>query len=255
VARRATAIRAIRDETSRPVLVLDAGGALFGEMLAFQTQGRIVAESMSAMGYDAMTVGLMDLIRGSDVLLSRAAESSFPFLSCNIIYEEDGRLLLPPYAVIERGGLHFGIIGVSEEDVLSAPTEAVAGLDVVDPVEAVRGYVAELRPQVDVLIVLSHLGLPEDRALAEAVPGIDVIIGGRSRRFLGEPQWANGVPIVQMGYDGEWLGRLDVALNPDGHVRAAQLRPISLGPEVADDPDVADVLRRYIAAPPGTDSP
>lgn len=244
VARRATKIRAIRGETQNPVLLLDAGDTLFGQMLALQSEGRVIVEAMNAMGYDAMAVGQMDLAKGADVLLERAKEARFPILSCNLVGAQDQEPIFQPYVVLERGGVRFALLGVTESAALEAPgVRDVA--QVLDPVGSVQKYLAEIKGQSDVFIVLSHLGVEGDRALAQAVPEIDLIIGGKSRRLMTAPDIVGNTFITQMGYDGEWLGRLDVTLDAQGQVRDPQGATIELGPDVAEDAELKALVASY----------
>ena len=251
MARRATAIDEVRGYTQHPILVLDSGNTLLGQRLANETEGRVIVEAMNAMGYDAMTVGAMDLQTGLDVLNARAAEADFAVLSCNIVGHQDGQPLFAPYVVLERGGFRFGILGVSEPDIGSLPV--VEGLvEVIDPKTAVQKHLAELRSKSDVVILLSHLGLEADAALAQAVPGINVIVGGRSRQILVPAQIVGQTVIVQAGFDGEFLGHLDVAFDAQGQPTASEVRMNGLGPEVADDAAMVALLASYqpqVAAP------
>jgi len=220
-------------------------GTLFGEMLAFESEGRVIVEAMNAMGYDAMTVGLMDLAKGVDVLLQRAREAEFAIVSCNLLDAKTGQLLLEPYVVLERAGVRYGILGVSEPNVIRAPVGDDRPIQVLDPVEAVRRYLPEVQQRSDVVILLSHLGLVEDGSLAEAVPGIDIIVGGRTRQLMTVPGRIGNTVIVQMGYDGEWLGGLEVALAPQGGVEVLSFGRIELGPDVPDDLQLAALVNRY----------
>jgi 2',3'-cyclic-nucleotide 2'-phosphodiesterase (5'-nucleotidase family) len=233
------------------VLLLDAGDTLFGQMLALQSEGRVIIEAMSAMGYDAMAVGQMDLAKGVDVLLARAKEARFPILSCNLVNAQEQKPIFQPYALLERGGVRFALLGVTEPAALEAPgVRDVA--QVLDPVATVKKYLAELKGQSDVLIVLSHLGVEGDRALAQALPEIDLIVGGKSRRVMSAPDIVGSTVITQMGYDGEWLGRLDVTLDAQGQVRDPQSTVIELGPDVADDAELkalADSHKERFAQP------
>lgn len=227
-----------------PVLVLDAGDTLFGQMLALQSEGQVIVEAMNAMGYDAMAVGQMDLAKGVDTLLARAKEARFAILSCNLVGAQDQKPIFQPYAILERGGVRFGLIGVTEPEALQSPgVREVA--QVLDPVASVKKYLAELEGQSDVLIVLSHLGLERDRALAQAVPEIDLIVGGKSRRLMSAPDIVGNTIITQMGYDGEWLGRLDVTLDAQRQLRDPQTTVIELGPDVADDAELKALVEAY----------
>lgn len=244
VARRATKIKAIRSEAQHPVLVLDAGDTLFGQMLALQSEGRVIVEAMNAMGYDAMAVGQMDLAKGVDTLQARAKEARFAILSCNLVDAQSQQPIFQPYTILERGGVRFGVIGVTEPEALQAPGVREAA-QVLDPVGAVKKYLAEIKGQSDVLIVLSHLGVERDRALAQAIPEIALIIGGRSRKLMPAPDIVGNTVITQMGYDGEWLGRLDVTLDAQGRVHDPQSTVIELGPDVADDARLKALVDSY----------
>ena len=245
MARRATIIEGIRTGSDNPVLVLDAGSALYGRRLARETKGAIIIDAMNALGYDAMAVGPADLYWGADVLLQRASEADFPVLACNIVSRDDGTLILPPYAILEREGLVFGIVGVTEQEALSQVRIGVEGIDILDPVASVGKYLAEVESQSDVVILLSHLGLEQDLLVAQALPGIDIIVGGRSRILMGEPERAGDTAIVQAGYNGEWVGRLDVGFNQQGQLRGAESKFITLGPDVADDPEMKALVEEY----------
>ena len=214
-------------------------------------------DAMNAMEYDAMTVGSMDLLNGIDVLLQRAREARFAILSCNIVKAESEEPILSPYTILERDGMRYGILGVSELDVFRSPALA-AGLEVRDPLTSVRKYLPEVRSQSDVVIVLSHLGVDEDEALAQAVPGIDIIVGGNSRKLMSTPLVVGDTIIVQMGYDGEWLGKLEVDFDQQWRVVNSREEIITLDPEVADDAElkalVAEYEERYPAPTPSLGS-
>ncbi|MHB1296152.1 MAG: bifunctional metallophosphatase/5'-nucleotidase [Anaerolineae bacterium] len=249
MARRATIIRQARENTGDIVLTLDAGSTLFGESIAMQSEGSVIVQAMNAMGYDAMTLGRYDLAMGVDTLLERAAEASFPFLSANLVNAADRKPLVDPYVIIERQGKRFGIIGISEPEANQVPGIAMT-LTVLDATETTTRYVEELADQVDAVIVLSHLGLEADLALAEAVPGIDIIVGGNSRELMKAPQTVGDTLVVQQGYLGEWLGRLTVRYDEDGKVIESNEELIALTEEIADDPTMAGMVAEWVAKYP-----
>jgi len=244
VARRATVIKNARREAGRTLLVLDAGDTLLGQTIAVQTEGAAIIETMNAIGYDAMTVGQLDLSKGVDVLTRRAQEAQFAILSCNLVRKGAREPILPASTVIERDGVRYGILGVTEEQA-AQPPEVAEVAEVLDPTDAVRAALPDLQAQADVIIVLSHLGIDEDRALAAAVPGIDIIIGGRTRQLMQTPEIVGNTIITQMGYDGQFLGRLDVTVNEDGILADPQITIITLTPEYPEDPEVAALVARY----------
>lgn len=216
--------------------MLDAGSALFGYWPSLESKGQILIKAMNAMAYDAMAVGEYDLYMGLEILQQRIAEATFPVLSANLQTIE-GEPATDAHAIIERGGITFGIIGLTEPEVADLPGVGTL-IAVQDPVETARVQVESLRPKVDVLIVLSHLGLDADLSLAEAVEGIDIIIGGRTRRLMQMPERVNDTIIVQQGYAGEWIGRLTVTYDDGWSIVAATEDLITLDESFEDDPQL-----------------
>jgi len=74
----------------------------------------------------------------------------------------------------------------------------------------------------DLVMDLSHLGFPQDCALAEAVDGIDVILSGHTHNRLTAPMTRNGALIIQSGCHGSFVGRLDLTV--EGTMRCADWR-------------------------------
>jgi 5'-nucleotidase/UDP-sugar diphosphatase len=93
----------------------------------------------------------------------------------------------------------------------------VAGLRFVGPAETAEKYIRELREKADVVVVLSHIGFPADRALAEKVKGMDVIVGGHSHTKITKPVSLGKTRIVQAWEHGKALGVLDLMVK-DGKV-------------------------------------
>jgi 5'-nucleotidase len=126
-----------------------------------------------------------------------------------------------------------------------------------DPVETAREMVKLLREmeRADVVIALSHGGLEkgrdgsftdgEDVRLAEAVPGIDVVISAHSHTALQTAIIVNGrTPVVQAGKYGENLGELVVALE-DGRLKVSSYRLHPVDDSIAGDAAIGDEIARF----------
>jgi 2',3'-cyclic-nucleotide 2'-phosphodiesterase (5'-nucleotidase family) len=254
LARRATAIKTERNTNKGLLLVLDAGRSLMGQWLAQKSEGKVTLEAMNSMGYDAMTLGQSDFILGMDLLKKREAEAKFPFLAANLVNTADNKPVFKAYVILERQGIRVGIIGLTE-------TKGVPGQSLpdktalLDPVETARRYVGELRSQVDLLIVLSHLGIEDDTALAKAVPGIDVIVGGNTSKLMEAPDRAGNTLIVQQGYRGEWMGRLQANFDAQGVPSQAKEEIITLDDHFADDAEVATLVKKWAVQFPSPTPP
>ena len=203
-----------RRRNERPTLLLAAGDMIQGNNWANLFQGKSSIELMNAMGFDAMAVGNHEFDFGPQVLLERLTEAGFPFLGANV----QGLAGLKPYVIKTCGGIRVAIIGVVTADTpITTHPSNVTGLKFTSPEGAVARCLQELKGQADLMVVLSHLGYPEDRALAQKVPGIDVIIGGHTHTRLETPVRVNHTIIVQAWEHAKALGVLDLDLE-DGKI-------------------------------------
>ena len=262
-----------------PVLVLDAGDFSMGT--AFAAASREIGgelQVMSRMGYDATTFGNHEFDLGPDGLAQAitVASKAGPIpavLSTNTDFTVkeaalDGLRqlsaagLIRRYLVIERGGLRFGVFGVlgKEAQFYTGGAGAVKFLDAVESATAVVKQLREVE-KVDVVIALSHGGVTKDAEgkfrtgddvhLAEAVPGIDVVIGGHSHTELSEPILASGrTPVVQTGKEGKNVGELVISLD-DGVTTVESYRLHPIDDSIAGDRAVAaeiDRLKQGVSA-------
>lgn len=272
---RLAALIAARKEARKsqgPVLILDGGdysmGTAFGAAIR-ETGAELLL--LSRMGYDATTLGNHDFDLGADGL-SQSIDAALkrgriPALvaSNTDVSAKDAKLtglqrlakdgVIRRHAVIERGGLRFGIFGLlgKEAQFYTSGAGAVTFPDAVETAKEMVKLLRELE-KVDVVICLSHSGLTkgadgrftdgEDVQLAKAVPGIDVVIGGHTHTELKEPILVNGrTPVVQTGKYGENLGEL--VINLDGNkltVESYTLHPID--DSIAGDKAIADEIEK-----------
>ena len=231
-ARRATLIRRVR-EANEHVLLLDSGDIFQGTPYFNFFGGEIEFRAMTAMGYDVATLGNHDFDNGVDGLVAMLPEAGFEFVSAN--YDVGASALaghVEPWTVREFDGVRVGIFGLGiafEKLVLASLHE---GVRYTDPIAAARTACRELRAEgCSLVICLSHLGYeyrasdrPSDLTLAEAVPEIDLVLGGHTHTFLDEAvvfgQGRTGFTVVnQVGWGGMRLGRVDVTF--DGARRAS----------------------------------
>ena len=210
---------------------------------------------LARMGFDATTFGNHDFDLGPDgtarsiAVAVKAGQVPAVVASNSDFTANDATLaglqrlakdgVVRRHAVIERGGMRFGIFGLLGKEA-QFYTDGAGAVKFADPIETAREMVKTLREteKVDVIIALSHGGMEkgkdgrftdgEDVRLPEAVPGIDVVIGAHSHTALQEAIIVNGrTPVVQTGKYGENLGELVITL--DGGkltVESYRLHPI-----------------------------
>ena len=209
-----------------PSLLLAAGDMIQGSNWANLSQGAPVIEAMNEMRFDAMVVGNHEFDFGQESLRKRVSEAAFPVLGANV----QGLEYLKPYTIATVGHMRAALIGVvTEETPVSTHPRNAAGLSFGPPAEALRNILEEIRGKVDLVVVLSHCGYAADRALAESVDGIDVIIGGHSHTRLLTPTMVNNTWIVQAWEHAKSLGVLDLTVE-SGRVIGAEGRLEDISP-------------------------
>jgi len=246
--RTAAQIEKVRTEVKAGnVLLLDAGDTIGDTLIAAETEGRAVVETMNAMRYDAMVVGNHEPDFTAEKLLARVNEARFPVLAANIAGKTDGKLFTKPYIIKTVGGARVGILGLAYPNTpLTSAKKNVENLTFRDAVETAREYVPMMRKDgAEIIVALTHLGLNADKRLAEEVPGIDVIVGGHSHNRMTEALRVRDTLIVQAGAHGSDLGRLDLTIE-NGRVTAHKrtLIPIT---GVESDKATADVIKKQVA--------
>ncbi|SIQ47647.1 5'-nucleotidase [Alkalispirochaeta americana] len=221
--RLAALIEAQRQEKGA-VLLLDAGDTVHGLPITNIERGASMVEVMNLIGYDAMVAGNHEFNYGQDRLLELAELAEFPILAANVTVEADGSSLLPEYVIKESGGVTVAIFGLATPETLwKSHPGGTQGLAFGHPIEASQRMVDHLQGRADVIVALAHLGFEGDydsRLVAEAVPGIDIIVDGHSHTLLPEGYRVGNTLIVQTEEYNKNLGVVDIVVE-DGVVVSA----------------------------------
>ncbi|MHC4470675.1 MAG: bifunctional metallophosphatase/5'-nucleotidase [Planctomycetota bacterium] len=196
------------------VLYLDAGDAVAGTPVSSIFKGRPVFQVMNVTGVDAFAIGNHEFDYGWRLIEEYRRIASFPILCANATGPKDAVLADAPYRVLDADGVRVAVIGVvtpgTPEITAGGATD---GVTFRPAAEAIRPLLPELAKKSDLVVVLSHLGLEGDRALAAAVPEIDVIVGGHSHTVLEKPLTEGRTVIVQAGSYGKYVGALDLTVD------------------------------------------
>lgn len=212
-----------RERRTAPTsLLVDAGDFMTGNPVCNLKEdgvpGAAVARMLNGIGYDVGLVGNHEFDIGLPDLRKLAKMFEYPLLAADIVDADGKPVFRDEPVVLTRGGVRIGVMGVS----CGGMTEVVApsrfaGLSMAAQLPILRRQAAELDPQTDLLVVLSHDGVEDDRALADSLAGagIDVIVGGHSHTRLKEPELRGGILIVQAGGAMTNLGRLDLRVAND----------------------------------------
>lgn len=253
IARRATLVKKIKAELGKqPVWVIDLGDFCDGTPFSTEFHGDADNAAMNALGYDFGTFGNHEFNNTFEQLNKLIKESKRKLLCANATLKSTGKPLMPESAIVYAGPVKVGLFGVITTDTAHYPA-ARNDVTISDEAAAATRMVEELKPKVDVIVMLSHAGYDKDRAIASSVKGIDVILGSHSHtrlpngEYVGAP--GSGTIIAQAHQWGGELGRLDLTFEkgPDNKWRVADYRArlIPVTAQLQPDPKVAAVVDQY----------
>ncbi|MEE2750063.1 MAG: multiheme c-type cytochrome [Myxococcota bacterium] len=179
-----------------PLFQLDAGEALLkgvSESGRDRLDARVEAvfSLMREVGVDVMVPGPTDLLARPPEGLQALSDNGGPKLVSSTWLDESGGTWFPPSAVLERGGVRLGVVGLSAQPL--APE--VAGLvGYRSPVEAAREAVSSLPNGLDLVVAVSNLPEVEALAVADEVTGLAAILSTRGSEH--EPPRARGETVI-----------------------------------------------------------
>ncbi|MEQ8189682.1 MAG: bifunctional UDP-sugar hydrolase/5'-nucleotidase [Candidatus Eremiobacterota bacterium] len=242
-----------RERDLNGTLLLNAGDLAEGTMTSYVSKGRVVGDAFKFFKFDAITPGNHDFAWGKDGFNSIVQGLDTPVLAGNIVNTADGKVMegISPYTILEKKGVKIGIIGIdTPETAVRLNPEKFKGIEFKSPAETAQKYIAELKEKgVEIIVVTSHLGLPEDEKLASEVEGIDVIVGGHTHNKLEEGKKVGNTVIVQAGTKGGYLGKLDLQIDSITKKivsHTAKLIPV-IASQVKPDKDVQAAIAPYIS--------
>jgi len=272
LAKIATLVKEVRAKQPN-VLLLDSGDTIQGTPLAYYFARRDTSKPnptvavMNALAYDAMAVGNHEFNFGLEVLWKAKKESRFPWLAANIRQTyKSGAEVFQPYILKQVAGVRVAIVGFITPGVPRWEVPAhYRGYEFESIVDAAKRVMPAVRQKADLVVVIAHSGMERDPqtgepfsdqmdyenaiwALAEQVPGIDVIFFGHSHRELAE-KVIGGAAVVQAKNWGQSLARADVELERDarGAWRVASKRTtlIPVTDAVAADAEILKLAQPY----------
>ncbi|PSR33802.1 MAG: bifunctional metallophosphatase/5'-nucleotidase [Sulfobacillus benefaciens] len=240
-AKTAAVVKSIRK--TGPTLFIDSGDVFHGTGPVVLSQGAIVPPLLAAMGLDVMVPGNWDYAYGVDTLLTLIQGSQVEALAANVQWS-DGKSVLPSVGVRHLEDIAVGLVGLTySEESQAMPKSFSQGLKFEIDMSALQSQIQRLRDQhrVDVVVLVSHLGLPQDLKLANEVNGIDVVLSGHSHDRLIHPIKVNNTWIIQSGANGSFLGILSLEITPGKPITQVQheLKTLDM-PE--GDPDIQNLL-------------
>ena len=239
---------AVRQERPGAVVAFDNGDTFHGTYHAVISKGTALVPLVNALKLDAMTAH-WEFAWGPEHFIRLLEGVDHPMLAINCYDKETGRRPFAPSMMIERAGLRIGVVGIAAFIVdKTMPPHFGEGLRFTTGEEALGDEIARVRAdeEADLVIVLSHLGLPQDMKLAANVPGIDVLLSGHTHDRLENPIRVGGTVIIQSGCHGAFVGRLDIAIDGDA-ITVEDHRLVPMDDTIAPDPEMARLVEAVVS--------
>lgn len=204
-------------------LYFDSGDCIKAGNLAVPVKPDPVWPLLTEAKCDAGTIGNRESHILTSAFAAKLKGATHPLVCANL-HAKQGDDPLPGSLILDACGLKIGIVGVMVPMVTSQMKTQSASAYLWDqPVPVAISIGASLRPQVDLLIALTHIGLKQDYMLAESTSDFDLILGGHSHTVLESPEVVNGTPICQGGSHAHFIGRYE--LDPSVGLVSSELVP------------------------------
>ena len=249
----AETIKKERRKNPQGVILLSAGDMFQGTPVSNLYNGRPVLDFMNLVRFDAMTLGNHEFDWGRETLAGIIRDARFPIVSANIV-DRNGQTMtgVKPYVILERKGLKVAVIGLTTpQTVHMANAKSLKDLTFEQPEVILPDLIREVKAKgAHLVILLTHLGIDVDKQLAAAVEGIDLIVGGHSHTAVTETVTVGKTLIVQAGYNGVYLGVVELSVDEKtGAIRSAtrrgSLKVVSAGSNDRFDRDVERMAAAY----------
>ena len=206
--------------------IIDTGDMFQGSALSVKTTGGAMVPILNAMGYDLYLPGNWEVVYYKQRMQKLLGALSAPKVCANLYHDlgdnKKGELVFPPYHIYSTEGIKIGFIGYTDPLVpLRQSPNYSKGIIYTKPEENLAYYVSVLKDQeqCDKIIILAHLGLSQQIALANMpeCTGVDWIFGGDTHERVRKPIQCKYSKVVEPGAFGSFVGRLDLIVK-DGKI-------------------------------------
>ncbi|MBF0500397.1 MAG: bifunctional metallophosphatase/5'-nucleotidase [Candidatus Riflebacteria bacterium] len=233
-------------------LLLDCGDWFEGTPIVDETRGSCMVDMMNRMHYTTALIGNHDFDYGTERLNEMLAKFTFPLLCCNAIRASDGKALdhLRPYLMVPFKGKKLAIIGIITPLVDKlAFEENIRGVLFKEPLPILNKLIPEVRKKgADFVIILSHLGIEDDRRLGEKLHGADLILGGHSHTTMTQIEYIgpDRIPCIHSGSELRNASKIKITIE-SGKAAQITFEPIVLfASKYPEDATIKKIIDSYI---------
>ncbi|WP_205597671.1 bifunctional UDP-sugar hydrolase/5'-nucleotidase [Paraferrimonas sp. SM1919] len=235
------------NEDNTPFLFLHGGDCFQGTLYFSYFKGKANSHLLNILQPDAMVIGNHDIDGGNQEFAKFAADVNFPILAGNMdlsgeqpkeyplkglanLYDYDHQQQRAKYIIKDFYDTKLAIVGLTIEHMPQIATPD-PDTEFHNAAQVAQATIKHLHQQgIKHIIVLSHLGIVDDRILAQQVDGISLIVGGHSHTQQGDlrplgfnthlpyAEKVNDAVIVHAGKYAEVLGHGQFQFDKSGKV-------------------------------------
>ncbi len=245
-------INKVRQE-EKNVLFVISGDMLQGSTIDTEYQGISTIEIMNYLAPDVVTLGNHELDYGLPHLLFLEKMANFPIVNANLYIKKYNRRLMNPYLILNVEGFDIMFIGIVTEEALKTlkRDRSIGTFVNLEDAASEVGKIcnAYKNDDIDLTILLTHIGFEEDKKLAAMLdpewgapdPEIEKLIAsfkeevdrkynrliGRLAHQLTHPKREQETELGNLIADiFAQLDSLDVVFVASGSIRGQQLGPL-----------------------------
>ncbi|GIN88070.1 putative metallophosphoesterase YunD [Heyndrickxia sporothermodurans] len=148
------------------------------------TVGKGNVHLLNEVGYTAATIGNNEGITlAHDDLENLYTEAEFDVIVANLYGQKNMRPnWVTPYKIYQlKNGVKIGVTAVTAN---FKHLYKLLEWNLEEPFQELNQQIEQMKNKVDILILLSHLGIHDDRKIAKMHPEIDIILGGHTHHIL-----------------------------------------------------------------------
>lgn len=261
-------IQAVSSTETSPYKEIIFAGDVFqqGYPLFTYTNGRYDYDMLCRVSPTIITLGNHELYETDtgvlnsffDYIIQGKNNCSFDIVLANVKFDNETiQNEIKPYIIKEYGQNKAAYFGLTTNE---TGMNNIKGMQIYDPYETAKEIISQLKNAgINKIIAVTHLGIEQDKKLAEMFPDIDLVVGGHTHTVLGDysalniksydknypVKVNNGLSyIVTAGYQGLILGNINVNFNKDGQISLNESKPkMLLNP--FDNSSLNDEISRY----------
>jgi len=246
-------INKVRQE-EKNVLFVISGDMVQGSLIDKEYRGISTIEIMNYLAPDVVTLGNHELDYGLPHLLFLEKMANFPIVNANLYITKYNKRLMNPYIILNVDGFDIMFIGIVTQEVLKSLKRdgSISTFFSLEDATKEVGKICDAykNDDIDLTILLTHIGFEEDKKLAAMLNpewGVDMIIGGHSHTILEQPAKVNDILIAQAGVGTDQIGRFDVVVDDDTNSIVEwqwQLLPVDNN-LAAPDPEIEKLIATF----------